>query len=379
MRSLGRDMPRDRSILLNAEAFGFGPAAAIAEILPHLRTRFARIGYLGAAHTLDLQRGLPYDEIHDVTGLDTASLAALLRDVAPSWDALLTATDFTAAELALAAGMKVYFYDMLTYYWRDGDLPEVLQRVDLYIAQDFVGVRERLRSLVRAIPRSVVVPPLIGIEPRSADERLALLGLGGLENPLWTIDEAVAYARACLDAARATLPPGWSLRVAASRAVCRALGAPEMATLDKEEMRGVLRRCRYALMVPGLANIYEAAAFDLPTLWLPPASDSHGCQLRLLHGQGLADAHLDWHDVLDAPPLDYSGPQEEIVRGIAERALRLADDVHCRQRFRRAVAAGVARLLPRSRSATRQLLDRFGSGGASVVADLLHERLCAAP
>ena len=55
-------------LLLNAEPFGFGPTAAIAGFFPHLRGNFATIGYMGKKHTLDLQKGLPYDAIHDVTG-----------------------------------------------------------------------------------------------------------------------------------------------------------------------------------------------------------------------------------------------------------------------------------------------------------------------
>jgi hypothetical protein len=54
-------------LLLNAEAFGFGPTAAIADCFPFLKERFSTIGFIGSGHTLDLQRPLAYDAIHDVS------------------------------------------------------------------------------------------------------------------------------------------------------------------------------------------------------------------------------------------------------------------------------------------------------------------------
>ena len=38
-----------KRLLLNAEPFGFGPTAAIADCFPHLREHFGKVGYGGPA------------------------------------------------------------------------------------------------------------------------------------------------------------------------------------------------------------------------------------------------------------------------------------------------------------------------------------------
>ena len=53
-------------ILMNAEAFGFGPSAAIAEFFPYLRDRVSNLAYIGSGHTLNLQSKLPYNQVFDM-------------------------------------------------------------------------------------------------------------------------------------------------------------------------------------------------------------------------------------------------------------------------------------------------------------------------
>ena len=48
-------------LLLTAEAFGFGPSAAIAQIFKFLREYVHTIAFAGTGHTLDIQRPLYYD------------------------------------------------------------------------------------------------------------------------------------------------------------------------------------------------------------------------------------------------------------------------------------------------------------------------------
>ena len=125
-------------LLLNAEPFGFGPTAAIAECFLHLRPLFQTIGYLGKGHTLDLQKPLPYDRIHDLEREENPE--AVFAD----YDIFFTALDFEMAGKALAHGLTVIIYDPLTWYWKT--IPAVVRDVDLYIAQNFFGVEERLKS-----------------------------------------------------------------------------------------------------------------------------------------------------------------------------------------------------------------------------------------
>jgi len=126
-----------KRLLLNAEPFGFGPTAAIADCFPHLREHFGKVGYVGVGFTLDLQRPLPYDSLHDVTGVPAELSDAVLADIFSQYDIFLTALDFCMAEKARAAGLTVVIYDPLTWYWKT--IPQVVKDADLYIAQDFFG------------------------------------------------------------------------------------------------------------------------------------------------------------------------------------------------------------------------------------------------
>src|SRR3989338_2071515 len=100
-------MQRSRiKLLLNAEPFGFGPTAAIASFFPHLRKRFACIGYMGKGHTLDLQSDLEYDEIIDISQYKEDEIKNKLAN----YDLFVTAMDFDMANLAKAGGLKVVIY-----------------------------------------------------------------------------------------------------------------------------------------------------------------------------------------------------------------------------------------------------------------------------
>ncbi len=277
-----------KRLLLNAEPFGFGPTAAIADCFPFLREHFSKVGYVGVGFTLDLQRPLPYDSLHDVTGVSQELLDAVLADIFSQYDVFLTALDFGMAEKAKAAGLTVIIYDPLTWYWKT--IPPVVKDADLYIAQDFFGVRERLEQEAHLFnaERVRVVPPIIGDVAHAPGERdTVLLNLGGLNNPFWSAEGTLAYARLIVEAF-ASVAGNVEVIITANKCIAaNALIAQELAefgvkNLSRAEMQEVLKGAKFALMTPGLGNVYDAARFDIPTIWLPPANDSQGQQLFML-------------------------------------------------------------------------------------------------
>jgi len=175
-------------LLVNAEAFGFGPTAAIADFFPHLRDHFEWMGYVGSGHSLDLQRGYPWDAFHDLTGRGEE-----FEEVAKGYDLFFTALNFDKAERTLNLSIPTLVYDPLAWYWEL--LPAVVKHPDLrYLVQGFHGVEERLR--IEEVNGAVIVPPLIDRREREASARLLLLNMGGLQNPYWPPEVSIAYARA---------------------------------------------------------------------------------------------------------------------------------------------------------------------------------------
>jgi len=301
----------EQRLLLNAESFGFGPAAAIASMYPHLRERFSYIGYAGKGHTLDLQEGLDYDEIIDLSDCSGPRLDRTVEQLAQRYDLILSAMDFPFLEQCKEHGATTIGYDALAWFWRS--FPEGARNADLYLAQNFFEVEERLQKETTN-GLSYKVPPLLP-EPKPKVEReLVIINLGGLSNPYWDQEVTVHYARKVLLAIEAVLPEGVEPVIATSAALAKKLGSGAKA-YSHSEMQELLANARYAFMTPGLGNIFEAALHDVPTIWLPPANDSQGQQLMKLSEYSLLDGHLDW-SLLDQS-IDYKGPQAEVMERLA--------------------------------------------------------------
>jgi hypothetical protein len=361
-------------LLLNAEAFGFGPTAAIADCFPFLKVRFSTIGFIGSGHTLDLQRPLAYDAIHDVSHLSEAAGEAnadkALNEIFAQYDVFVTALDFAMAEKAVRQGLTVCIYDPLTWYWKT--IPPVVNEVDLYIAQNFFGVEERLNSAEFAAATWQTVAPIVGNQSdRVADKDLVLVNLGGLSNPLWTSNEALSYARQILEAVLPTLE-GQKVVVAANSAISSALAHLGAKNLSREQMQVVLQQAKYALMTPGLGNIYDAARFNTPTIWLPPANDSQGQQLALLNQSRLVDGLVDWHQILPISAIDYSAEQGDVLKSVASAVEQAQSSKRAKTQLAKLLRRQIKALPQNSRLTA--LVERFGSGGARQVAELVYQR-----
>ena len=84
------------------------------------------MGYAGKGHTLDLHRKLPYDSVHDFGAESPEAEKAKFLETAKNFDVFLTAMDFTTAEWAREAGLKVIIYDALAWYWKE--VPPITRR-----------------------------------------------------------------------------------------------------------------------------------------------------------------------------------------------------------------------------------------------------------
>ncbi len=389
-----RDMNKKR-LLLNAEPFGFGPTAAIADCFPYLRKHFGKVGYVGVGFTLDLQRPLPYDALHDISGVPAQSQDAALAEIFSQYDVFLTALDFGMAEKARAAGLKVVIYDPLTWYWKA--IPPVVKAADIYIAQDFFGVRERLAAEPHHFNAANVrvVPPIIGDVGHCAGERdTVLLNLGGLNNPFWSAEGTLAYARLIVEAftkvaSNVEVVITANKCIAANQRIAEELAEFGVKNLSRSEMQEVLKGAKFALMTPGLGNIYDAARFDIPTIWLPPANDSQGQQLFMLVESDMIDGHVDWHHLLPGKAIDYSAEQTEVLKKVADAVTRTCGSKTAKRVLERHLAESIEslartiewRLETRRSSASRppvlsltsQLVDKFGAGGAREVGRLVAE------
>ena len=348
-------------LLLSAESFGFGPSAAIASFFPLLRSHFRHISFIGQGHALDLQHSLSYDRIYDIP---TSSIAA--HAIYGSHDILLTSLDFYSARHFRSLGKPTVIYDPLFWYW-----PQLSTLVEdpgvLYLAQNFFGVAERLACLPKTGAATMIVPPTVPCSQARIDPSIILVSLGGLENPFWPIDSSVAYARLMLRAVLRSLPPNASFVVATSRSIADQLQEFGAAHFTREAMLSLLSKTKYAVATPGLGNIYDLAAFDIPSLLLPPANDSQGLQLAELRRHQAFDASIDWSDLHSSLSVNYSSSQTKVMTAIATSIAQIANTRALEKPLWTACAKGIADVSSRSRSDSSVLMDTFGRGGAEAV------------
>lgn len=361
-------------LLLNAEPFGFGPSAAIASIYPHLRAEFETVSYVGKHHTLDLQQGLDYTKIHDVSFMGKDEREDVLIPIMQEYDVFISAMDHKMVEIAQKAGLKTCYYDALAWYWKD--IPQSVKQADLYMAQDFFGVEERLSSIFgRHAQNTALVSPIVSRPAISAPKEHVLINLGGLQNPYWPIEDITAFAHHVIDLAKQAIPADEKLLIACSQSVVERLGRDDVQTFPREQMQDVLSGAKWAFMTPGLGNIYDAAAYDIPTIWLPPANDSQGQQLRLLQAAKMQDANLDWHVFTDSAAVDYKAEQLSVLQDISQRAKAFTQDHNTRKLFLAAAKKAVSAVRGQSNTKTAQLLEKFGTGGEKQAACLIKSYL----
>lgn len=281
-------------ILLNAEPFGFGPAAAIATFFPHLRDSFKHIGYLGTRHTLDLQKPLHYDALYDSADYNQSEMESIIKE----YDVFITALDFEMASLANSLGLRVIIYDPLTWFWKD--LHPAITISDLYIAQNFIGVKERIEREAESFPvNTVIVPPIVTVPSLSENRELLLVNMGGLQNPNWEMDDVERYARSNLQAIEKILGSLDGVVIATSSAIAARLTEYRVQSYSRKEMEQLLSRTKLAFMTPGLGNIYDAASYAIPTVWLPATNESQQEQFDLMMQKGMVDAALNSEGVLE--------------------------------------------------------------------------------
>jgi hypothetical protein len=222
-----------------------------------------------------------------------------------------------------------------------------------------------MREFPEAFPKHhQLIGPLVEPYPPAPDKHHVLLNMGGLANPYWTFEETVRYARLMLQTVSAALPAHQKLVVTTSSAVAAALDDPRVKTrTNRAAMLDVLAHTRYGVMTPGLGNIYDAANFDIPTMWLPPAHGSQGQQLEQLIRHGYSDAAVEWRDI--GGSFDHTKDQPAMIQAIA-RALKNPDQSQAlQQKLSALITTNLRTLAKCDHSKTAGLLQHFGTNGTA--------------
>jgi hypothetical protein len=359
----------DKKVLMNAEAFGFGPSAAIAEFFPYLHDSVTCLSYIGTGHTLDLQSKLPYNKVFDLDRVEKSKHQEYFNSIAKDYDVFITASDFESALWAKQLGLKVIIYDPLTWYWPN--LPQVIQQADFYIAQNFFGVAERLKCECEQVREYVIIPPIVSgiLSPEYSDT--LLVNMGGLSNPYLDDRDLITFAHVVFDIAHEVLGSQFQdIHFVTNKKIAESMkGDYKVTTMLPSQVQEILSRSSVAIMTSGLGNIYEASTMEKMVLWLPPANDSQGQQIKLLQQHHMTDFAIDWHNLIEGEtPIDYFAPQQEVLQRVAVCMKKLSVDMKAQAKLKSAFENLLAR--PKQKQpALSKLAKTFEVDGAKLAAE----------
>ena len=364
-------------VLCTAENFGFGPAAALHQLVAHFNACGLTPDYAGSGITLDLHGTRYYREVHDA---DVRRLAGrrVWHRLVQAKRRVVSVCDIDAAEVACAAGADVVLYDILAWFRRP--LPPVYNSVGLLLCPDFFGLRERLDEAgcenARVMP--ALMPPREVASPSHA--RRVLINMGGLHTPYTSDVQCAAYAQLAVDAVCAATGEA-SPTVLISKKIGALLRNCDVRTVTPAEARLWLASTKMAFMTSGLGNIVDAAGQNACVCFLPPMSDTQGLQANALSERGLVPMAIDWHQLTNDPAIDYTAAKSETVPAMVRAVERVIEDADAQARFverLRTFAARVdqGKVVP---ILQREFQQRFGSedGRRTAAAVAAHFRASA--
>lgn len=359
-------------ILIWTSSFGFGPSAAAANFHGHLRGFFDHIGFAGKGLAFDLQRGLRYEALYDTAQMDKHSIDQMLEE----YDYALICGSLKKAKKAKEAGLTVFFYDDLTWAWPDEIIKQLIETSDLYFAQDFFDVEERLAKFSEA--RNVrIISPIVcrdWFERRfEIHHEYIVVNFGGLQNPLIDTKDMALYATQIAQSAHAAFPSK-RIVMCGSRAIADALPELPIQTIRYHSMPEFLSKAEFAMMTPGLGNIHRAAASNIPTIWLPPANATQGIQLTHLEKCGFADASLDWRKFIGSQ-LYYNGDEAQVMQSISEVWKQRMTDPSTQDALTSLMREAAAGLELTKSSKVSAVLDYFSSNGGAEMCKWVIERV----
>lgn len=355
-------------IAFNAEPFGYGPAAAIYLIKRKLEPIISWSTYIGKGHTLNFNTDKIYDSIVDISFRSKEELLSIID----SHDFFITACDFEMASLGKLTNTKIILYDMLTWHWEK--IPEIINEIDIYIAQDFFGVKERIDSISMRQGKTFISEPIIPEETFTvAHKEGTLFNIGGVSNPFLSDNLASDFVTTILGVLNDKL-----LNIDRSiqfninpKLISSSL--LETVNVDPHESAKRLSKANLAILSPGLGNIYESSYYSKSVIWLPPLNNSQGQQLSFLRKHFPKTLHLDWSLFIPEIEINYFDEQPKVMEIIKSCMQRFIKEEEIQVRFMDIFNECVDNTASNDDNAHKELINLFGENGLNQIFDLLSE------
>ncbi len=343
-------------VLLQAIAFGFGPASQATAIASQLRNyQQGRPGLeiIGLGHSVAFEFLKDSGEFDRVLEWDSrkGKLPGPIRQIVHTAQAVLSVGDFDFALAAQKTGRKVAFVDALYWMW-DQD-PIDAARCAPYYAVDFPGVAKRIGALYpewaeKGNPQIINPICLPFQEDRNINDsrdHTVIINFGGLVTPFGVnLNAAKAMTKEILSVLSDQCP-GCRVLVTGGSPVIGQLGESALAScldvrvgpLPAPDFLLELVQSRFIFTVPSISISLEIVATGLPAFFLLPLNYSQHLQQtifrEILHGAGYAA----WDDFDGYKSLPQGVPEQEGVAGALDLGERFSKDPAARAQFRDSV------------------------------------------
>lgn len=374
-------MAKPVTVVAEAVPFCFGPIATLLSVTDTLAARGAKIIYLASGPSAQLLRlSHPQAEVLPCNSVNCEEVAAH-RELLKSADLVLTNTNPELAVWALEWGCRVALLDTLFWMWDQID--RRLASCRPYIIQDFVGVEEqkcRISGFENAPVVGPLVPPQAAPIPASERRNWLVVSFGGVDCPLVAPD-APKYPEGVIDPICKALDRsnpfeevficgGGNLAERLSKFAlprnARVECLPHCEHIEK------LRRCRAAVLSPGLTSFFEVLRAGTPAFFLPPQNYSQVLQLRTYREMGVAPFSLSWDDLGLGKDLGPYWPEAPAVAQVRECLGAFTRSPKHQQQLTDRLATFIED--PQMNGATVELeraRQRYGASGPEQAADAL--------
>ncbi len=369
-----------KRVLCTAEAFGYGPASKLVALLhwfaPPQPVEFT---FVGDGIACELCRTGPFNRYVCGNPTDLGQHSPFQRELA-GHQAIISAMEFMPLASARRAGLVTVLFDSLFWFWPE--MPCNLDDVDLYLCQNFVGVKERGAACGRS--NLLVTPPLtLAVPAEGGGGSVVVMNLGGMDNPFAPREKLIAYAICMFGlTSEACRYARLSLEVYGRRWIVEELrqrfpgSAAVFDSLPPTQFLDRLRRACCLITSPGLEVLYEAFTLGVPVFLLPPQNNSQAYQAQCLQEEIPLLPGPQYPELIGTCPLARSVPPAQAIRDTLQCAVVLHECPSAHGRLRAAIeeflCTGQYQALRRSES---EFVERMRLGADIPSLAGLQERL----
>ena len=305
--------------LISAIPFGYGPASKAVAIAESLRLSGAKSYFLGDLISLELaSRSLAFDDVFS-GDIDANRLRKLIKGARAN----ISVMDESFASTVIEENCPLVVVDSLFWMWNK--VPSVYISAQDYFVQDFIGVKERAKSIS---PPPHVVGPILGAITRNTSTKHLVVNIGGVNSPFKkTLNEPSPYLFMVATLLEAIL----KLETKYSFDIIHVIGGRnaisqisiifptnkiQYNSLPVKEARSFCSSADLVITPPGLTTMYECSYSNTPTLFLPPQNYSQWLALKALKKDKLAPFSTHWAEFLKTDVIKEGMNEEDAVRKI---------------------------------------------------------------